>query len=60
LSSITTVAAVESSTGSTFFTLPASTPAMRTGELGWTLFEFSKVALSSNGPVKGTFRKNAK
>ena len=45
--SISTRAAVEfPPIGSTFFTLPTSTPAMRTGERGLRLFAELKVAVS--------------
>jgi hypothetical protein len=53
ISIVTRAAPVPPGSGSTFFTLPTSTPATRTGDFGWRLLADSKVAvnsyLSSNG-----------
>ena len=54
LSSITSSAALEPSTGSTALTLPTSTPAIRTGELGRIEFADSNCALSRKPCVNGT------
>ena len=53
--SIVTIAAPRSSpaSGSTFVTLPTSTPAIRTGELAWRLLAFSNAAVSSYGLANG-------
>ena len=49
----------ESASGSTFVTLPTSTPAIRTGEFGRRFWAERKTAETSVPPPHGTFFVNA-
>ena len=53
ISIVTWAAPLPSSTGSTFRTLPTSTPAIRTGDFGFRLFTSLKTALNSYGFANG-------
>ena len=53
ISIVTRAAPSPSVTGSTFLTLPTSTPAIRTGEFGCRLLTLSNTACSSYGCENG-------
>ena len=53
ISIVTSAAPLPLSTGSTFVTLPTSTPAIRTGDFGFRLFTSLKTALNSYGFANG-------
>src|SRR3954471_23212258 len=53
ISIVTRAAPSPSDSASTFFTLPTSTPAIRTGEFGFKLFTLSNTACSSYGDANG-------
>ena len=53
ISIVTSAAPLPSVTGSTFLTLPTSTPAIRTGDFGFRLFTSLKTAWNSYGFANG-------
>ena len=60
ISMVTRAAPLPDSTASIFLTLPTSTPAMRTGDLGLRLFTFVKTAWNSYGFANGLALVNPK
>ena len=57
---IVTTEAVLPSIGSIFFTLPTSTPAIRTGDFGFRLLALSTTAFTWYGRVSGTSLPNTR